>query len=179
MPRERKGDQNSEAMDSAALSREQMEGFRPNFCTRLHGVVQGRLARWRLTRWCSRIEAMTDPQFAATLQLAVVAGSPSEEVQDPLDWLYRAMRSAGGKAGPFHEGVYDDHITTYAQPLHVRLVSAIRKLSAERYALLALFMWGARCEEVAAWRAASQEDVATRIDQIARELAASVFGTRP
>jgi hypothetical protein len=122
---------------------------------------------------------MTDEEFAAMLQVAVVAGSASQDVHDPLDWLYRAMREAAGKAGPLRTGAYRDHITAHAQPFHVRLVSAIRQLQPERYGLLALFMWGARCEEVAEWRATSQEDVAKHVDQIARDLAALVFRTRP
>jgi hypothetical protein len=156
-----------------------MKGFRSSILTRWHRDILERMACRRLTRWCRRIDAMADEEFAAMLQLAVVAGSASQDVHDPLDWLYRAMRQAAGNAGPLRTGAYRDHLTAHAQPFHVRLVSAIDQLSPERYGLLALFMWGARCEEVAEWQATSQEDVAIRVDQTARDLAAHVFGTKP
>lgn len=163
---------------SAPLLTEPMKGFVPQSLIRL----QVRIVTWwacrRLAHWCTRISAMTDNQFAQKLTVTLLGSNPSREVRDPLDWLYCAMRDAAAKAGPLHEGAHEKHLTTHAQPLNVRFVRAISQLSPERYALLALFMSGARCEDVAQWQATSQEEVAERIALLARELAARVFGTR-
>jgi len=156
-----------------------MKGLHPNILTRWHNHVLERVACRRLTRWCKRVAAMTDEEFARKLQLAVIAGSASKDIDDPLDWLYRAMREADGNAGPLRIGAYRNQTTVHAQPFHVRLVAAIRQLPPEQYRLLAAFMWGARCEELAKWQTTSQDAVAKRIDQIARALASSVFRTKP
>ena len=179
MPHARTADENFSVMGSAVLSREPMKGFHPNILSRWHNDVLERVACRRLTRWCKRVAAMTDEEFATRLQLAVIAGSASKDIDDPLDWLYRAMREAAGKAGPLRTGAYRDHTTVHAQPFHARLVAAIRQLPPEQYGLLALFMWGARCEELAERQATSQDAVAKRIDQIARDLASTVFRTKP
>lgn len=163
---------------SASLLTEPMTGLIPQSLIRLHGLIVTRWACRRLARWCMRISAMTDKQFANKLAVTVLGSNPSRNVRDPLDWLYCAMREAAAKASPHREGLYEEHLTTHAQPINLRLVDAIAQLSSERYALLALFMSGARCEEVARWQESSQEDVANRIDMIARELAARVLGSR-
>lgn len=120
---------------------------------------------------------MTDKQFAHKLAITVFGSDPTRQVRDPLHWLYCAMRDAAAKAGPKRQGLYEEHLTTHAQPMNLRLVRAIGELSSERYELLALFIWGARCEEVARWQDSPQEDVANRVDMIARELASRVFGS--
>src|SRR5688572_20506997 len=117
---------------SASLPSEPMKGPTPKFLIRLHGRVLERRACWRLARWCRRVRGMTDEQFATMLKVAVVCGSVSQDIQDPLDWLYRAMREAAARAGPLYRETTPNHVTSYAQPFHVRLVSAIAQLAPER-----------------------------------------------
>lgn len=121
---------------------------------------------------------MPKSDFAAELVDCVVTASlHGGRCEAPLTWLYRAMRDAAAKAGPPPAGVHPAHSATHAQPLNVRLAASITSLPPDQYTLLAIFMYGARCEDVAKWEGTSQEDVADRISQIARELAVQVFGT--
>lgn len=122
---------------------------------------------------------MPETDFAAELVDGVVNLSVHGDTREsPLTWLYRAMRDAAGTAGPLRTAVHTEHAASYAQPFNVRLAASIPNLPPDQYALLALFMmYGARCEDVAKWEGASQEEVADRIALIACELSAEVFGT--
>lgn len=120
---------------------------------------------------------MPESDFAAELVDCVVTASlHGSRCEAPLTWLYRAMRDEA-KAGPPPAGVHPAPSDTHAQPLNVRLAASITSLPPDQYVLLAVFMHGARCEDVAQWEGTSQEDVADRISQLARELAVQVFGT--
>lgn len=151
-----------------------MTGFVPQSLIRLQGRIVTRWACRRLAHWCARTARMKEEDFLGTLVQSVVSSGP----EDPLKWLYRAMRDAAGKAGPYLEGMSAESLTLHAQPINVRLVTAINQLSRGRYALLAAFMWGARCEDVAKWQGSSQEDVANQIALLVREVASRVFGSR-
>lgn len=163
---------------SVALPSEPMKGFKPETLDGLRSRLVRWRAVWRLRRWCTRITNMPESDFAAELVDCVVTASlHGDRCEAPLTWLYRAMRDAAPKTGSPPAGVHPAHSATHVQPLNVRLAASITSLPPDQHTLLAIFMYGARCEDVAKWEGTSQEDVADRISQIARELAVQVFGT--